>query len=262
MARASSSAGAGRATPSNVELATTSGPTATQRSTDAHDAPSKPKSEVDVKTLGQATIPPAWLVEAKTCPFRVQRGAHDDLQSRWTRERGSGDGNLGPYGWVTPTRRPATGGRARAARNQERRRGPDVIALAHRREAVKRFRLLLTDADEFAGEQERCAGRPEKVWQEFLEANPWILGASLAGQLLTSWSDERLEQVVAGFSVGGVGKRTDALLRTAGLVRSLVFAEIKHHGTQLLATEYRSGCWPPSAELSGGGRVPSAGGFD
>jgi hypothetical protein len=129
---------------------------------------------------------------------------------------------------------------------------PDVIALAHRREAVQRFQALLTDADEFATEQERCGGRPEKVWQEFLEENPWILGVSLAGQLLTSWSDERLEQVVAGFSVGGVGKRTDALLRTAGLVRSLAFAEIKHHGTQLLATEYRSGCWPPSAELSGG----------
>jgi hypothetical protein len=129
---------------------------------------------------------------------------------------------------------------------------PDVIALAHRREAVERFRELLTDPDEFATERDRCGGRPEKVWQEFLEANPWILGISLAGQLLTSWSDERLEQVVAGFSVAGPGKRADALLRTAGLVRSLVFAEIKHHETELLGTEYRPGCWPPSSDLSAG----------
>jgi hypothetical protein len=32
----------------------------------------------------------------------------------------------------------------------------------------------------------------------------------------------------------GPGKRTDALLRTSGSIRSLVFAEIKHHLTDLL----------------------------
>jgi hypothetical protein len=129
---------------------------------------------------------------------------------------------------------------------------PDVIALAHRKGAVERFRELLTDPDEFAAERARCGDRPERVWQKFLEANPWILGVSLAGQLLTSWSDERLEQTVAGFSIVGPGKRVDALLRTAGLVRSLVFAEIKHHETPLLGAEYRSGAWSPSPELSGG----------
>jgi hypothetical protein len=30
-----------------------------------------------------------------------------------------------------------------------------------------------------------------------------------------------------------------------------VFAEIKHHRTELLADEYRSGCWRPSNELAG-----------
>jgi len=128
---------------------------------------------------------------------------------------------------------------------------PDVTALAHRKEAVQRFRQLLTNTNDFAVEAERSGG-PEKVWQEFLEANPWILGISLAGQLLTSWDEKRLEQVVAGFSVAGAGKRTDALLRTAGLVRSLAFAEIKHHKTPLLGAEYRPGCWTPSPDLSGG----------
>jgi hypothetical protein len=39
--------------------------------------------------------------------------------------------------------------------------------------------------------------------------------------------------VVAGHSIAGAGKRVDALMRTAGRIRSMVFAEIKHHGTAL-----------------------------
>lgn len=71
--------------------------------------------------------------------------------------------------------------------------------------------------------------------------------------MLTSWSDQKLEQVVAGASVVSVGKRADALLRTSGRIKSMVFAEIKTHRTTLLsASEYRSGCWPPSEELAGG----------
>jgi Domain of unknown function (DUF4263) len=130
----------------------------------------------------------------------------------------------------------------------------DVIALAHRKEIVEHFRRLLSEPDFF--EQERQAtpgGSKEKVWQRFLEQNPWILGIGLTGQLLTSWDDDKLEQVVAGFSVSGPGKRTDALLRTSGSIRSLVFAEIKHHLTDLLCDEeYRSGCWAPSEEFAGG----------
>jgi hypothetical protein len=129
----------------------------------------------------------------------------------------------------------------------------DVVALAHRRKVVERFRELLTDTEAF--EEARAAtarGGPEDVWQEFLEANPWVLGVSLTGQLLTSWDPEKLERVVVGSSVTGPGKRVDALLETSGRIRSLVFAEIKHHETTLLAgTEYRTGSWPPSAQLAG-----------
>jgi hypothetical protein len=118
---------------------------------------------------------------------------------------------------------------------------------------VERFRELLTDADAFdAAVGETASGRREDVWQRFLEKNPWIMGVSLAGQLLTSWDPEKLEQVVRGPSVTGPGKRVDALLETSGRIRTLVFAEIKHHETALLAgTEYRSGCWAPSADLAG-----------
>ncbi|MEV5648718.1 Shedu immune nuclease family protein [Nocardia sp. NPDC052254] len=133
----------------------------------------------------------------------------------------------------------------------------DVVAMAHRRQQVARFRRLLEDDDYF--DQERKSRFPnrggEAVWQEFFEQNPWIFGVSLAGQLLTSWSDEKLEQVVAGSSISSVGKRTDALLRTSGRIKSMVFAEIKTHRKELLEPikePYRPGCWAPSFELSGG----------
>lgn len=127
----------------------------------------------------------------------------------------------------------------------------DVIAVARRRAAVERFRRLLDDPEFF--DAERAGRRREEVWQQFLEDNPWILGVTLAGQLLTGWDDRKLEQTVAGHSVAGVGKRADALLQTNGRIRSLVFAEIKHHETPLLAAQpYRPGTWAPSSELAGG----------
>lgn len=126
----------------------------------------------------------------------------------------------------------------------------DVIALQRRREVVATMRLWLEDDDAFAAAS-ADAGGPEHAWQRLLEDNPWVLGVGLAGQLLTSWDEEKLEQSVVGRSIKGVGKRVDALLRTAGIVRSLVFAEIKHHKTDLLADQYRKGCWRPSNEVAG-----------
>lgn len=133
----------------------------------------------------------------------------------------------------------------------------ELVAIAHRREVVAEFRRLMNDADYVEDRRTAWGVKQaglEPVWQRFFERNPWLLGVTLSGQLLTSWSDEKLEQVVAGFSVGHDGKRADALLRTSGEIRSLVFAEIKHPNTDLLEEkkEYRSGCWAPSWELAGG----------
>lgn len=127
----------------------------------------------------------------------------------------------------------------------------DVIALQRRRDVVDTMRTWLSDDAAFDAES-KDAGGPERAWQRLLEANPWVLGVGLGGQLLTSWDHEKLEQVTTGASITGAGKRTDALLRTNGIVRSMVFAEIKHHRTKLLAdTHYRSACWGPSTELAG-----------
>jgi len=128
----------------------------------------------------------------------------------------------------------------------------DLVAVAYRRAEVEAFRKLLHDDEHFNLAVE-TAGGPEKLWQQFLERNPWILGVGLSGQLLISWDEEKLERTVAGSSVAGVGKRVDALLQTNGRLNMLTFAEIKHHRTPLLHHEhYRVGCWGPSHELSGG----------
>ena len=128
----------------------------------------------------------------------------------------------------------------------------DVIALARRREVVETMRTWLTDDVEFAAAA-AAAGGPEGAWQRLFNNNPWVLGLGLAGQLFTAWDEERLEQTVVGFSVAGPGKRVDALLRSAGAIRAMAFAEIKHHRTSLLTDRpYRPGCWAPSTELAGG----------
>lgn len=130
----------------------------------------------------------------------------------------------------------------------------DVIAISGRRAAVGRFRKLLEDDGYFAAEKTRLGAHgDEAVWQALFEENPWILGIGLNHQLLTSWDENRLEQVVAGYSVSAKGKRADALLRTSGVVRSMVFAEIKTSKTKLLDNQpYRPGAWAPSKEVVGG----------
>lgn len=130
----------------------------------------------------------------------------------------------------------------------------DVIAVAHRREQVAIFHRMMEEPDYFEERRQQTAGKSaERVWQMFFEANPWILGLGLGAQLLTSWDKNKLEQAVTGFSISGPGKRADALMQTAGRIRSMVFAEFKIHTTDLLQDDdYRSGCWAASDELAGG----------
>lgn len=104
----------------------------------------------------------------------------------------------------------------------------DVIAVAHRREVVRKFRQMIEDEVHFTTEKE-SAGGSEKAWQRLFERNPWLLGASLGAQLFLSWDKDKLEQLVAGWPLNKDGKRVDALLTSAGRIKSAVFAEIKHH---------------------------------
>jgi hypothetical protein len=127
----------------------------------------------------------------------------------------------------------------------------DVIAIAARREALREFEALLAHSAE-AQIQGQPATR-EAAWQRFFEENPWVLGVGLSGHFFTSWDADKLERAVAGSNIADVGKRVDAVLTTSGLIRSLVLAEIKLPEHPLLERDpYRSGCYAPSRELSGG----------
>jgi Domain of unknown function (DUF4263) len=95
--------------------------------------------------------------------------------------------------------------------------------------------------------------RDEDLWQLLFDENRWIFGFGLSAQLLLGWDEQKLERVVAGASVAGAGKRADALMRTAGLISSLCFVEIKLPTTPLLVQQrHRPEVWHASAELSSG----------
>lgn len=129
----------------------------------------------------------------------------------------------------------------------------DVVAVGYRKRQLQVFKRLLEEPDFFEEikVKKNCSG--ESVWQRFFEKNPWIFGYGLSYIQLSGFNEKKLEQVVHGYTVSEHGKRVDALLRTRGVISSLCFVEIKTHETELLQKKsYRSGCWAPSDELSGG----------
>lgn len=113
--------------------------------------------------------------------------------------------------------------------------------LYQRQESVDAFEALVTND-----------AASESDFQKFFEANKWLMGLALDTHLFTSVNEDKLEQVTTGFSVTGAGKRVDALLKTAGVIRSIAFAEIKKPSTDLIdPVAYRSEVWAPSKELGG-----------
>lgn len=129
----------------------------------------------------------------------------------------------------------------------------DVVAVAYRRKQLANFAQLLTDDAYFDQVTAECFnGRKEATWQDFFERNRWIFGYGLFHLSADGFTDEKLEQVVAGSTVATPGKRIDGLLRTRGRISAACLVEIKHHRTPLLAKgSYRAGAWQPSQELTG-----------
>jgi hypothetical protein len=131
----------------------------------------------------------------------------------------------------------------------------DLIAIGYRRRQLDRFDRLLTDSAFFASEHKRLGlRRPEDVWQHFFEANTWIFGYGLSYQFLSALDNRKLEQVIRGSDVTGAGKRSDALMKTRGIIGSLCFVEVKRHDTALLASikdPYRSEAWAPHPDVTG-----------
>jgi hypothetical protein len=129
----------------------------------------------------------------------------------------------------------------------------DLVAVGYRRRQLRRFEQLLSDQECFQAEIDRLDCTPERLWQEFFEANTWIFGYGLSYQFLANLEGRSLEQVVRGNDLTGAGKRTDALMKTRGAISSLCLIEIKRHDTELLCkSSYRADVWSPSPDLAGG----------
>lgn len=131
----------------------------------------------------------------------------------------------------------------------------DIQMLVDRRDTVRRFEQLLEDPDYFDAERRRLVKTSDEgVWQSFFEENQWILGYGLTLVACDAMVEERLEQITTGADLfSGAGKRVDAAMRTRGLVNSLLFTEIKHQNTPLLAkAAYRPpDVYRPSSEMGG-----------
>jgi hypothetical protein len=114
----------------------------------------------------------------------------------------------------------------------------DIYAVATKRAALDKFQSNL-DAD-----------LTEPEWQRFFELNSWIFGHGLNYVFLNKVG-QKLESQTTGSAFDQSGKRADGLLRTRAAVSQYVLVEIKKNNTELLReTEYRSGCWGVSQELS------------
>lgn len=124
----------------------------------------------------------------------------------------------------------------------------ELELLDFRKRQLKIFDRLLNDS-KFYSE----AGGTEKVWQKFFEENTWVFGYGLTFIFNEPLKEKKLEQVVSGYSIKERGKRTDALMKSRGVVSTLCFTEIKTHEKRLLkGVQYRDDSWPISDELSGG----------
>ncbi|MER7684941.1 Shedu anti-phage system protein SduA domain-containing protein [Streptomyces sp. NPDC097610] len=131
----------------------------------------------------------------------------------------------------------------------------DIRLISNRKDQLQRFKRLLTDPDYFRQEETLATTRgAEAVWQAFFEANQWIFGYGLNLIACESIDDGKLERITTGAGIfNGAGKRIDAIMRSKGLISSMLFCEIKTHDTELLTkTPYRAGVYQASKELGGG----------
>lgn len=132
----------------------------------------------------------------------------------------------------------------------------DLKGLGHKKEQLEVFRNMLYAENYFENlKTKQKADSDEKVWQNFFEANTWILGYGLNYIFNSELDGKKLEQVVKGYDFNSSGKRVDLMMKTRGLINSLCFGEIKTHKTPLLkkvTDAYRRECWAADDELAGG----------
>lgn len=118
----------------------------------------------------------------------------------------------------------------------------DVVALAYRREQLGEFSQMLDRGESIS----------EDDWQKFFERNQWIFGYGLSYIFTTGLDGRSLQQTIRGSSFVAPGKIPDGIMKSRAAISSLCLVEIKKSCTELLkGSQYRSGVWAPSSELSG-----------
>jgi len=118
----------------------------------------------------------------------------------------------------------------------------DVVALAYRREQLSTFSQMLNRGVELS----------EDDWQKFFERNQWIFGYGLSYIFTTGLDGRSLQQKIRGSSLVEPGKIPDGVMKSRAAISALCLVEIKKNSTELLKrSQYRSGTWAPSTELSG-----------
>lgn len=134
--------------------------------------------------------------------------------------------------------------------------GSDIVNIGYRKSQLAVFESMMTSPGAVASYRaENDIQKPgdEAVWQHFFEINTWIFGYGLSFIFNQPLEGQKLETVVKGHDMASPGKRSDALLKTSGVISSICLVEIKTPATSLLnGEEYRPGCWRASNELSGG----------
>nr|WP_294502711.1 Shedu immune nuclease family protein [uncultured Rhodopila sp.] len=102
--------------------------------------------------------------------------------------------------------------------------------------------MLLTA---FSKKMER--DRPESEWQKLLETNPFILSMLFGYPIVVVQSSAS----VGGTTLQGNGNKIADFLVKNECTHNAAIVEIKKPQTDLLGSEYRSGVWNPSKELTG-----------
>ena len=89
---------------------------------------------------------------------------------------------------------------------------------------------------------------PEKKWQDFLEANPFILGLAFGYPILKVGG----QASVGGYKLWRTGETIADFLVKNSLTNNSAIIEIKTPSTKLLRkTSYRDGIYVPTADLVG-----------
>ena len=131
----------------------------------------------------------------------------------------------------------------------------DIVTLGYRKKQLEIFDKMLNDIEYFDQLKiQYKITRDEELWQKYFEKNTWIFGYGLNYVFNSALEGKKLEQVISGYDFNNSGKRSDALLKTRGMVESLFFGEIKTHKTDLIKQKkspYRPESWQISDELTG-----------